>query len=282
LGQAKGAQGRRHSRRIAWVDGSVTRPGRSAARLEADLLKAVARDEIEIMFQPQFALPGNQLTGAEALARWEHPQLGRIGASALFAIAERIDQVGALSHHVAAKALAHARQWPDGLRLSINVIPADLCAHNFAELFCATVAASGFPADRVTVEVTEQTLLSDLELACTTLTRLTDVGLRVALDDFGAGFCNFRYLKMLPLDYLKLDRAMVDGIADDPRDLAVFRAIVAMSGALDLSVIAEGVETELQRAAVEAEGCSCWQGFLGAEPMAADAFLALANASLAS
>jgi EAL domain-containing protein (putative c-di-GMP-specific phosphodiesterase class I) len=96
--------------------------------------------------------------------------------------------------------------------------------------------------------------------------------MRIALDDFGAGFCNFRYLKLLPLDYLKLDRSMVDGIASDPRDLAVLRAIVAMAGALDLQVIAEGIESEAQRSRISEEGCAFYQGFLKAAPMTAEAF----------
>ncbi len=276
LVQAQAALGKRSGKRLIWVDGGVTRPGRSAARLEADLLKAIDRDEIEILFQPQFGLPGDHLTGAEALARWQHPQLGRIGAGALFAIAERADQVAPLSLHIAAKALALAALWPQRLRLSINVTAADLAAESYAGALQSVVRESQFPAAQLTLEVTEQALLTDIELARQSLQQLAAAGMRVALDDFGAGFCNFRYLKLLPLHYLKLDRSMVEGIAGDPRDLAVLRAIVAMARALELDVIAEGIEDEAQRALVEAEGCASWQGFLRAEPMSANSFLALA------
>jgi EAL domain-containing protein (putative c-di-GMP-specific phosphodiesterase class I)/GGDEF domain-containing protein len=282
LAQAQAALGRRSARRLSWVDGGAARPARSAARLEADLHKAIERDEIEVLFQPQFALPliggaGDALTGAEALARWQHPQLGRIGAGALFSIAERIDFMPQLSQHIAAKALALASSWPDHLRLSINVTAADLAGENYAKVLGGIVAGSDFPADRLTMEVTEQALLSDIELARRSLEELAAQGMKVALDDFGAGFCNFRYLKLLPLDYLKLDRSMVDGVAEDARDLAVLRGIVAMARALGLGVIAEGIETEAQRAAVEAEGCGCWQGFLRAEPMGAETFLDFAK-----
>ena len=279
LGQAQAALERRGSRRIAWVDGHVARAGRSAARLEADLLKALDRDEIEILFQPQFSSRGNRLSGAEALARWQHPVLGRLGAGALFAIAERADQVAPLSQHIAAKALALAKEWPEPLRLSVNVTAADLSASDYPDTMRGIIEHSGFDPARVTLEVTEQALLGDIELARRSLAELADFGLSIALDDFGAGFCNFRYLKLLPLHYLKLDRTMVDGIAakdgGDPRDLAVLRGIVAMAHALGLQVIAEGIETEAQRTAVEAEGCASWQGFLGAEPIGAEAFLAL-------
>ncbi|PLK26263.1 bifunctional diguanylate cyclase/phosphodiesterase [Novosphingobium sp. TH158] len=277
LGQAQAALARKTARRIGWVDGAVNRKGLSVARLEADLLKAIDRDEIEILFQPQFALPGDELTGAEALARWRHPQVGRIGAGALFAIAERADHVAQLSRHIAAKACSLAAQWPERLSLSVNVTAADLAAEVYPEQLGAIVAASGLAPSRLVLEVTEQALLGDIGLARRSLGRLVGAGVAVALDDFGAGFCNFRYLKLLPLQKLKLDRAMVEGIAEDPRDLAVLRGIVAMAGALDLEVTAEGIETAAQRAAVEAEGCASWQGFLGAEPMDAAAFLALAR-----
>jgi EAL domain-containing protein (putative c-di-GMP-specific phosphodiesterase class I) len=134
---------------------------------------------------------------------------------------------------------------------------------------------SGFPAERLTLEVTEQVLLADLALAERSLAELADMGVRLALDDFGAGFCNFHYLKILHLHYLKLDRSMVVGINEDKRDLAILRAILAMAKALDLGVIAEGVEHEAQRLAVAREGCGWYQGFVRAQPMDGAAFLAL-------
>ncbi|MCP5397636.1 MAG: EAL domain-containing protein [Sphingomonadaceae bacterium] len=273
LAQARAEQ----ARRVLWADGELTLPGKRAAQLEADLLAALDRDEIEILYQPQFALEDDRLTGAEALARWQHPELGRIGAGALFAIAERADHVAQLSRHIAKRALEGAKDWPEHLRLSLNVTPADLAAGSFADEFSRMLAKSGFPADRLTLEITEQVLVSDLERASASLERLHEQGIRIALDDFGAGFCNFRYLKLLPLDYLKLDRAMVDGVVDDHRDLAVLRGIVAMAKALDLKLIAEGIENEDQRAIIAAEGCDFYQGFLKAEPMGAGEFMGLAG-----
>lgn len=279
LGQALVAAERLQGRRLAWADREAGRLGRSAARLEADLLGALDRDEIEIVFQPQFAAREDRLTGAEALARWNHPQLGRMGAAALFAVAERADHLPPLSRHIARLALEAARSWPADLRLSLNVTAADLSVASFAQEFRKTVEASRFPPDRVTIEVTEQALLTDIKLAQRSLAELADQGMRIALDDFGAGFCNFRYLKLLPLHYLKLDRSMIDGITGDARDLAVLRAIVAMARALDLEVIAEGIETEEQRRLVADEGCAFYQGFLRAKPMTADRFAAMAEAT---
>ncbi len=279
LAQAQANVRRQQGRRLQWADGEATRPGRTASQLEADLLNAIDGNEIEIVFQPQFGLSDDRLTGAEALARWNHPQLGRIGAGALFAVAERSDHVTPLSHHIAELALAGARGWPGSLRLSLNVTPSDLAAARFAGDFLAAAQRSGFDPSRLTLEVTEQALLADIQLAERNLRELANAGIRVALDDFGAGFCNFRYLKLLPLHYLKLDRSMVDGITTDPRDLAVLRAIVAMARALGLEVIAEGIETEAQRALIAEEGCDTFQGFLRAQPMTGAEFAELAGRS---
>jgi len=273
LDKAKNQQGRR----LIWSDGEASLPGRSATEIETDLLGAIDRDEIAIVFQPQFALPGEGLCGAEALARWDHAELGRIGAGALFSIAERADHLAHLSSHVARRALEQARQWPGDLRLSLNVTPADLASGSYSARMLDLLKEVGFPPRRLTLEVTEQALLQDIGLAASTMADLSAQGIRIALDDFGAGFCNFRYLKVLPLHYLKLDRTMVEGIAGDARDRAVLRGIVAMAHALDLAVIAEGIESEDQLAVVTEEGCALFQGFLRATPMSGEDFLKLAS-----
>lgn len=260
-------------RRLAWADREGTRAGRSAAQLEADLLQAIDRDEIEVLFQPQYACGSDRLIGAEALARWNHPTLGRIGAGGLFAIAERSDHVSQLSRHIARIALAAATRWPGDLRLSLNVTPNELAAGDFGASFAALVKASRFPAWRLTVEVTEQVLLADVAATAKVFDALAASGIKFALDDFGAGFCNFRYLKLLPLNFLKLDRSMIDGVAGDARDLAVLRAIIAMARSLDLAVVVEGVENDAQRLLAAAEGCYAYQGFLRSPPIAAETFL---------
>ncbi|MFC0203848.1 EAL domain-containing protein [Novosphingobium soli] len=277
LGHALGEAHEQHGARLAWADGEVTPPGRSAQQLEADLLVAIDRDQIEVLFQPQFNLADDRLTGAEALARWNHPELGRIGAAALFAIAERADHTGPLSRHIARKALWAAREWPGALRLSVNVTPTDLAFSSYTRQMLDLVRESGFPPRRLTLEVTEQALIGDVGLAAQTMAEFSAQGIRVALDDFGAGFCNFRYLKVLPIHYLKLDRSMIDGITTDRRDVAVLRAIVAMARALDLEVIAEGIEEDGQREVAAREGCAYFQGFLRAQPMSAAMFAELAR-----
>lgn len=244
--------------------------------LDKDLLAALDRNEIEVLYQPQFAAGSRRLTGGEALARWEHPELGLIGAGALFAIADRSGLVSRLSHHIAHAALGPAAAWPQHLRLSLNITAADLHADDFSDSVLDALAMAQFAPARLTIEITEQALVTGLYKVARKLQALVDRGVRIALDDFGAGFCNFRYLKHLPLHYIKLDHSMIDGVADDARDLAILRGIVAMAHALELEVIAEGVEDEDQHAIVQQEGCSTWQGYLGAPPMTTEEFAELA------
>lgn len=247
------------------------------SELDDQLRAALDGDQIEIDYQPQFRSADGALIGAEALSRWRHPRRGRIGADALFTFARRTSIAGELSHHVVRLALSDAVQWPDALHLSINVTAGDLAEPSFAYVIAAMVREAGFPFERLTLEITEQALVADFEASAEQLRQLADQGVRIALDDFGAGFCNFRYLKHLPLDCLKIDRSLVESVDDDHRDLEIFRGIVAMANALGLDVVAEGIENERQLAAVVREGCRSWQGFLGAEPMTAAQFLTVAK-----
>ena len=247
-------------------------PGARIGELERELGAALDGGEIELLFQPQYACRDSHVVGAEALARWQHPRHGLIGGESLFEVAQRAGRDVALSRHVAERALWSANAWPQDLRLSLNVTAADLAQDDFVETTGAMLERTGFPAQRLTLEITEQALVDDVERSARRLQRMADVGIRIALDDFGAGFCNFRYLKLLPLHALKLDRSMVTGIVDDRRDLAVLRGILAMASALGLSVIAEGIETDAQRNAVAREGCAVWQGFLGSKPVPATDF----------
>jgi EAL domain-containing protein (putative c-di-GMP-specific phosphodiesterase class I) len=260
-----------------WTRGSFA--GVEPGALEADLLRALDRREIEILFQPQFACADGALAGAEALARWQHPSLGEIGARDLFAIAERAALVAPLSRHVVARALEAAARWPEHLGLSLNITPEELGDPRFAAEFAAVIGRSELAPHRLMLEITEDVLLRNLAQAAAALKALRSLGFRTALDDFGAGFCNFRYLRELPLDALKLDKAMLDGVPEDTKALAVLRAIMQLARALDLTVYAEGIESEAQRAAVVAEGGDYWQGFLRAQPMPSEDVMTLAQAA---
>jgi len=254
-----------------------TVPGVKPAALENDLLSALDRREIEVLFQPQFSCRDGAVVGAEALARWRHPTLGEIGARDLFAIAERAALVAPLSRHVVARALEDAALWPENLTLSLNITPEELGDPRFAADFAKLIGKSAIAPSRLMLEITEDVLVRNLEQAAGALNALRSLGFRTALDDFGAGFCNFRYLRELPLNAIKLDKIMVDDVPADAKALAVLRAIIALGHALDLDVYAEGIETEIQRVAIQAEGCHYWQGFLRAVPMPSEAVLELAR-----
>jgi len=240
------------------------------AALATDLRAALDRNEIDLLFQPQVAISTGEIIGVEALARWGHPKHGTLGAATLFAVAERSDYLGALSTHIQKRAVEAARRWPsalDKLRLSVNVTAQDIARTGFAAAFVRMLDESGFPRARLTVEITESGLINDLGLAANLLAELRASGCRVAIDDFGTGYSSLAYLKALPLDYLKIDKALAQDIVGSVRDRVVVRGVIDMARSLGLAVVAEGVETEEQRAALAAQGVNYYQGFLCAEPL---------------
>ena len=246
--------------------------------LALDLRQALQRGEIEIRFQPQVAIASGAITGVEALARWDHPSLGALGAEPLFAAAQRAELGIALSDHIQRAALAAAARWRGGaanLRLAINLTAADIGRPNFADIFLDRVDASGFPRGRLTVEITESGLIEDLGAAAQLLAALRQAGCRVAIDDFGTGYSSLAYLKALPLDYLKIDKKLAQDIAGSPRDRIVVRGVIDMARSLGLAVIAEGVETPEQLDLLAREGCQYYQGFLCAGPLPGAALIDL-------
>ncbi|MDB5709087.1 MAG: diguanylate cyclase [Sphingomonas bacterium] len=234
-------------------------------RLSVELHRAIDRGEIEILFQPQVSVSTGIMLGVEALARWEHGEHGTIGAETLFAAAARADLEIGLSDHIQRLALERAAAWPamlSGLRLSLNLTAADIARPGFADLFLDRVDASGFPRNRLTLEITESGLIDDLGNAAALLTTLRSAGCRVAIDDFGTGYSSLAYLKALPLDYLKIDKKLAQDITGTTRDRVVVRGVIEMARSLGLTVIAEGVETAEQLDLLAKEGCQIYQGFL--------------------
>lgn len=244
------------------------------ARLDKELRRALARREIGIFFQPQFEVATGRLVGAEALARWHHPELGEIGADELFSAADRCDLREELSYLIQRQAVSHALDWPvmaHPLRLSIN-LGAEELADDHAERLLSILEEADFPCDRLTVELTEESIVRDFDLAMAQLQMLRSKNVSVAIDDFGTGYSSLAYLTSLPLDYLKIDKGMIAEISGNPRDLIVLRAIIALGKALDLKIIAEGVEKAAELEILRTEGCDFFQGFLQSKPLSAAEF----------
>lgn len=247
-------------------------------QLQSDLRHALDDGQIQILFQPQYDMASDRIVGVEALARWQHPHYGEIGAGALFAIAERSDFLRPLSHHIHARALAEAGAWPAalaGLRLALNVTAADIAEPDFLADFLRLLDETGFARERLTVELTESGLVANLESAALLLGQLRAAGLAVAIDDFGTGYSSLAYLKALPLDYLKIDSSIARDIVGSPRDRIIVRAIIDMARSLDLGVVAEGVETSQQLALLARAGCTSYQGFLRSPPVTSAALARL-------
>lgn len=262
-------------KRLAWAPQNDSRL--ETGRLEQDLGSAIEGGGISVAFQPQYRCADDRLTGSEALARWFHPDLHEVDAETLMAVAHSADLVPQLSARILREALRATASWPASLRLSVNITAEDLAQPRFDELVLRELEAQQVDPARLTLEITEQVLLADLSAAADCLSRLASTGVRIALDDFGAGFCHFGYLKRLPLHVLKLDRSMLAGVECGGADLAVLRAMVAMGRALGLDVVAEGVESEAQRQLLATEGCASYQGFLKGRPLDAAQFAALAR-----
>lgn len=244
----------------------------------ADLEAAIADDEIEILFQPQVRIADDAIVGVEALARWQHPDLGELGPRRLFEIAERSGVVPALSTHIQTRALALAARWSEptaNLRLSVNVTSEDVSEPGFAGAIVHRARTADFALDRLTLEITETGLMADLSAASGILQGLRDQGVRIAIDDFGTGYSSLAYLKALPFDYLKIDQSLTRDIGGTPRDGVIVRAVIAMARGLGMGVIAEGVESESERALLRAEGCGYYQGFLCSPAVSSAALEAL-------
>jgi EAL domain-containing protein (putative c-di-GMP-specific phosphodiesterase class I) len=236
----------------------------SPRRRRDDLLAAViAHQQIAVVFQPQINPSTGAVEGAEALARWDRVA----GAEQLFARAAAAGLSERLSRLVQSKALRAAAAWEGPLRrlrISINLLPDEIVQDGYVQWFLDEVQTAGIDPKRVTIEITENVLLSDLEAVAKNLEKIREAGIKVALDDFGTGYASFAYLGSLPLDALKIDRGLINKISTSERDRIVVKSIFGLSRELGLSVVVEGVESTSQLVLLAEWGCELYQGFLGA------------------
>jgi diguanylate cyclase (GGDEF)-like protein len=243
--------------------------------LETALRGAIARNELELVYQPQFRLAKGGICGVESLLRWTHPELGTISPAKFIPVAEEIGMISELGRWVLTEACNQLTRWDaEGFRvprLSINVSVHQVERIDLIDEIKGIIAATDVDADRLELEVTESVFMRNVERVVQNLNALRDLGIRLAVDDFGSGFSSLGYLKQLPISRLKIDKTFVDGVDTDANDSAIARAVIVLGRALGLEVIAEGVETQAQARFLENEGCDAVQGYLFARPMAAGA-----------
>ena len=238
-------------------------------QIEASLPDAIARGEIEVYFQPIMDTARHCIAGFEALARWQHPELGAIPPLEFIRAATESGHIGALTQCVLRKAciafLPHLTS-PAQPYLAVNVSVSDIYGGEFPAQLTKTLARTGMPADRLVLEVTEDMLLGDEQLAAKTLAQLRSQGVRIAIDDFGTGYSSMGYLSHYQVHIIKIDRSFVRNITTNPQDQKIVRAILSMASDLDLSVVTEGVETEEQSALLQGMGCVLQQGYVFSRP----------------
>ena len=237
--------------------------------LEQDLRNALAASEFELYYQPLSNLANDSITGFEALIRWHHPDKGLVSPGAFIPLAEETGLIVPIGEWVIRQACARAAQWPSDIRIAVNLSPAQLRSPNLVQVIISALAASGVAADRLELEITESVLLQDSEATLAVLYRLRELGIRIAVDDFGTGFSSLSHLQRFPFDKIKVDRSFISSMIDNTCSLNIVRAVAALANGLGVIATAEGVETQEQLDAVRAEGCAEVQGFLLSEPIPA-------------
>lgn len=247
--------------------------------LESALRHALERNELVLHYQPQYSLTTNTLIGAEALIRWEHPDLGLIAPDKFIPVAEESGLIEAIGEWVLNTASEQAQKWrtSDNFegRIAVNVSGRQFYRSEFVEVVRSALANTKLSPQHLDLEITESILIQEAGKAATVLKNLKALGVRISIDDFGTGYSSLSYLKNFSVDTLKIDRSFIRDLPDDPNDEAITRATIALAHNLQLEVIAEGVETERQRAFLQSLSCDVAQGFLYARALPAEEFTEL-------
>jgi diguanylate cyclase (GGDEF)-like protein len=238
---------------------------RERAVLEADLREAIAAGDIMPYFQPVISLADQRIVGFEALARWHHPTRGTIAPDDFIPLAEDLGLIDALSHRILRQGCIAARDWHSDTTLSINISPVQLKDSWLAARLLAILQETGFAPQRLIVEVTENAIIDDIEHAATVFASLQNVGIRIALDDFGKGYSSLSHLRQLKFNHLKIDSSFVRTM-DTVESRKIVSAVAGLGKALGMPVTAEGVETPEVADALRALGCEHAQGFLFGRP----------------
>ncbi|HYW64502.1 MAG TPA: EAL domain-containing protein [Bradyrhizobium sp.] len=235
---------------------------RARRALELDLRQAIANGEFEIHYQPIVELASGAVSGCEALLRWRHPGRGMVSPAEFIPVAEDIGLIGELGEWVLATACREASGWPDHIRLAVNVSPVQFRNHTLALRVAQALVGTKLAPHRLELEITEAVLIRDDDAALAILHQLRALGVRIALDDFGTGYSSLSYLQRFPFDKIKIDRCFITELGEPDGSSSIVQAVVNIAAARNMTTTAEGVETEAQRDALRALGCTEMQGYL--------------------
>jgi diguanylate cyclase (GGDEF)-like protein len=256
-------------------------------RLEDDLSRAVEGAGFSLHYQPKVSLRTGEIVGWEALVRWEHPE-GRVVVPAEFVpLAEDTGMIVPLGRWVLREACRQAKEWQDRYPSSTPTMNVNFSAHQFhhpalVEEVADALEETGLDPSSLCMEITEGTAMEDAPFTVFVLRKLKELGVKLAIDDFGVGYSTLSYLKRFPVDYIKIDRSIIEGVERDPGNAAIVSATITLAHALGLEAIAEGVETEVEATQLRTLGCDFGQGYYWWRPRPAHAAAALLEANLTS
>lgn len=253
--------------RFTWFDSSMERELHARNSIEAGLRTGIPNGEIVPYYEQQIDLESGELIGFEVLARWEHPTRGVIAPDLFIPIAEECGLIADLSMSVMRQAFEEARGWDASLSLSVNIAPGQLRDPWLAQKIVKLLVETGFPAERLEVEITESSLFENLGLAQSIVGSLKNQGIRLALDDFGTGYSSLAHLRALPFDRIKIDKSFVMSMDNDSENAAIVDAITKLGGSLGLPITAEGVEDNAIHQRLRSLGCNKGQGWHFGKPM---------------
>jgi diguanylate cyclase (GGDEF)-like protein len=237
--------------------------------MEQDLRKALPAGEFELYYQPVLNLANNEISGFEALIRWNHPRQGLIAPGTFIPLAEEIGFIVPMGEWVIRQACATAARWPEDIHVAVNISAAQFRSPGLMQVIVGALATSGLQPTRLEIEITETVLLHNREATLAVLHQLRELGIRIAMDDFGTGYSSLTYLQCFPFDKIKIDRSFVKDITENTGSLNIVRAVAALARDMGLTATAEGVETSEQLERVTSEGCTEMQGFLFSRPLPA-------------
>jgi diguanylate cyclase (GGDEF)-like protein len=230
--------------------------------LEMDLRKALASEQFELHYQPLVVLETNEVNGFEALLRWNHPTRGLISPADFIPIAEETGLIVPLGEWVLKAACTEAVEWPDHIKVAVNLSPAQLNCRNLVSMVTAALNDTGMPAHKLQLEITETVLLQNTFTTLATLHELRKMGVQIALDDFGTGYSSLSYLRSFPFDKIKIDRSFIQDLSNGAEPLAIVNAVAGLAKCLNMTSTAEGVETQQQMDVLQSIGCTEMQGYL--------------------